>query len=89
MIPITFPQVNTIFGPPPELDESQCRKVPAYAGTVAGGSMDGSAIIVVAWQPGDEDRKRINEGKPVYLTVVGGLVIHMLSTTFEEAIKPS
>ena len=64
------------------MDESQVASIPAWVGSVDGGNCDGADVVVVAWQPSDEDVARIVAGEPVFLTVFGGLPPHCISTEF-------
>ena len=89
MNPATFPQANTKFGPPTDLAESQCLTIPAYMGRVQGGSVDGSTIVVVAWLPTAEELKQLNAGAPIYLSCMGGLPPHFISTDFDLATHPA
>jgi hypothetical protein len=89
MIPVTFPEANLKFGPPPDLAEPQCMTIPAHVCKVAGGSVDGSICVVVAWKPSPEEIQMLQEGKPIFLSCLGGLPPHFLTTQFELAIKPS
>lgn len=84
---IDFPETNAIFSPPKDL--SQCLPVRAFLGNAAGGSLDGMEIIVVAWKPTQLERQAIYDGAPVYLSVLGGLPAHFLTTNFEEATHPA
>jgi len=88
MSPVSFPQANTRFGPPRDLAESQCGSIPAYIGTINQGSLDGSTVAVVAWMPDAAAIARINAGSPVYISMIGGLAPHMLTTDFTAAISP-
>jgi hypothetical protein len=88
MTPVTFPEVNTSFGPPPDLSDIQCSTIPAYIGVAHGGTMDGAAIVVTAWQPTAEELADLNAGKPVLLTFIGGLLPHMATTAFTSATSP-
>lgn len=89
MTPCSFPQANTVFNRPPDMAESQCMDVPAHLGEAVGGSLDGVAVVVVAWLPDEAERRRIAEGGPVFLSVVGGLLPHFLCTDFEQATRPA
>ena len=89
MTPINFPEVNCKFTAPPDLEESQCMTIAAYRGWIQGGSVDGSPVVVVAWQPSDTEREMIAEGKPVFISMIGGLAPHFLAMSFEEAIRPA
>lgn len=80
MTPTTFPQANTNFGPPPDLDASQCGTIPAYVGNIQGGNLDGSRCVIVAWQPSAADLHRLNVGAPIFLMMIGGLAPHQVST---------
>lgn len=85
MIPVTFEQANTRIGPPPDLAESQCMAIPAFVGHVEGGSVDGARQIIVAWKPGAEELAALNSGAPVFLSCLGGLPPHFVTTDFETA----
>lgn len=89
MTPTNFPECNGRFRAPPDLDPSQCLTIDAYKGNVQGGSMDGCPIVVVAWKPSDNELDRLNQGHPIYMSTVGGLSPHFLTTSFEEAIHPA
>lgn len=89
MIPVNFPQANIKFCPPIDLDESQCFTIHGFRSQVQGGSVDGAALCVTAWTPSPEELAVINEGRPIFLTFLGGIPPHFLSTSFEAATKPS
>lgn len=89
MKPVDFLEANTLFGPPPGIDESQCATVRAYSGLAGGGSMDGSPLVVTAWKPEPRELEDIISGKPIFLTFVGvGLPPHMATTDFKLAVSP-
>jgi len=87
MSPATFPQANIRFGPPPDLDGSQCGTIPAHVCEIQGGNLDGSQAVVVAWLPDPDDLARLQAGHPIYLTMLGGLAPHLLATTFDQAVR--
>jgi hypothetical protein len=89
MNPITFPEANAKFGPPSDLKESQCMTIPAFQGIVQGGSVDGCLLVVVAWKPSPEEVRQIAAGAPIFISMIGGLAPHFLTTHFQNAIKPS
>lgn len=89
MTPINFPEANKPFGPPQGLEESQVATIPAYIGEIVGGSCDGLTQVVVAWQPHTIDVERIVAGKPIFISMIGGLAPHFPSTSFEEATRPA
>lgn len=89
MNPVNFPEANTNFGPPPDLVETQCRTIPAYLGQAVGGSCDGVSVVVVAWKPDLEELACLVAGGVIYLTCLGGLPPHYLSTNFALARNPS
>ncbi len=89
MHPTNFAQGNINFGPPSDLDESQCGTIRAFLGKAHGGSMDGCDIVVTAWQPSAEDIAAIQRGEPIFLTCIGGLPPHFLSTDFRTATHPA
>lgn len=71
------------------MEEAQCKPIKAYAGPVDGGSLDGSLMVIVAWKPEPRDLERINRGEPIYISMIGGLAPHFLTTSFEEARRPA
>ncbi len=86
MIATTFAEANRRFTAPPDLEESQCRTIDAYMGTVDKGSVEGTPMIVTAWQPSRQEIMRIRAGRPIFLTFMGtGLPPHFLTTSFKEA----
>lgn len=89
MLPVDFPESNARYGPPSDLAESQCRTVPAYMGTVAGGSVDGEEVSVVAWKPSKDEISSILSGSAIFVSVLGQMPPHFLTTTFDEAIHPA
>lgn len=89
MNPSEFPQSNCHYGPPDGLSESQVATVKAYVGQIKSGSCDGFKIVVVAWRPSAEELADIASGAPIFLSCIGGLPPHFLSTNFETAINPA
>ncbi len=89
MEPAAFPECNTSFGPPPGMEETQVRAIPAYAGDVAGGSCDGNQCVVVAYRVTKEEAQVLADGGLLYLSVLGGLPPHFLSFSFRDATNPA
>ena len=85
MNPATFREANCKFGPPSDLDVSQCQSIDAFSGTILGGNLDGSKAVVVAWKPTDDEIEQMRTGGLIYLTMIGGLSPHSLSTNFQVA----
>ena len=85
MIPAAFSEANCMFKAPSDMDESQVLAISAFQGTVLGGNLDGCPFVVVAWTPTPEDLERLQNGQPVYLSMLGGLSPHFLTTSFPEA----
>ena len=85
MRPEKFEQANCQFGPPEDLDDSQCKTIYAFKGQVNCGHLDGSEIIIVAWKPSTEEIEQIQAGAMVFLTCIGGLPPHRISTSFQDA----
>ena len=89
MNPTSFPEVNTTFRTPAELSEQQVVPVRGYVHQVAGGSMDGACLCVTCWQPTQAEIESIMEGKPIFLSFLGGVPPHYPSMSFEEATHPA
>lgn len=89
MTPVTFPEANTLLGPPKGLVESQCATMAGYVGVVEKGSLEGSDIFVVAWLPNEKEMAQICNGAPILLTFIGGIPPHYPSTSFQDASQPS
>lgn len=86
MIPSDFDESNMTFRSPEDL-EGSCLEIKGYVGEVQGGIFDGSPQMIVAWMPTEEEFDLINEGCPIFLSVIGGLPPHRLCVSFEEAKK--
>ena len=90
MTPAKFLEANTVYGPPSDLEESQCFSIPAYQGTVDGGSVDGCRQVVVAYDLSPEEIAYLHQnGGRLFLSMIGGLSPHFLSFTFDQAIHPA
>jgi hypothetical protein len=89
MIPVSFPEANARYGPPPDLADSQCMTIHAYHGQVVGGSVDGSLIVVTAWKPSPDQIEAMKQGRPILLSFIGGLPPHFVSTDFHAATHPA
>ncbi len=79
MIPCPMEKSNIVFGPPPGT-EGEVQSIPGFSGQLLGGACDGTPVAVVAWKPSPEDIARLLDGGPIYITMIGGLVPHNLST---------
>jgi hypothetical protein len=86
MTPAKFPEPNSVFGAPADMHESQVGKIDAFRGQIVGGNIDGSEIVVVAWQPSPEEIEEIKNGALVYLKVIGGLPPHYIATSFKKVV---
>ncbi len=89
MTTIHFPEANAKFGPPDDMSEAQVRTIHAYAGEAKRGSCEGTMLVVVAWQPDERELAALNAGQPIFLTCLGGLPAHFLTTNFAEATNPA
>jgi len=88
MNPVSFKQANGVFGPPPELTKEQVCPIPVFVGQVMGGSCDGCTAVVVAWEPDEADLTALNQRGLIYLSCLGSLPAHTLTTSFESAVHP-
>ncbi len=88
MTPTTFPEANSTYGASQGFAETQIASVEAFTGQVQSGSVDGSSVTVVAWQPNPEEVIALVYGAPIFITFMGGLPPHMLTTNFAQAISP-
>lgn len=86
---VNFEQSNCYFGPPPDMAASQVAVIHAYRGTVERGSCEGVGMVITAWKPDEQDLRRLNAGEPIFLTFLGGLPPHMVTTHFDEARNPA
>jgi hypothetical protein len=89
MHPVIINEANCNFTRPKDLEEAQCMEIRGFVGQIAGGSMDGENVVVVGWRPSEEDMERLKRGHPIYVSCIGGLPPHLLTTAFEEAVKPA
>lgn len=67
----------------------QIANIPAFVGEVARGSMEGSIVVVTAWKPSESELHALNAGQPVFLSCIGGLQPHFLTTNFNDATNPA
>lgn len=88
MTPVDFPEANAHFGPPVGVAESQVATIRAFLGPLMNGSMDGAQMVIVAWEPAPHELSMLNDGHPIFLTMLGGLAPHMLTTDFQSASNP-
>ena len=86
MTPVSFTQSNHVFGSPSDLPGS-CIDIEAHLSVVEQGIFEGTRRVVVAWKPTDEDLKKLLAGASIYLTCMGGLPPHFMSTSFEDAVS--
>ena len=70
------------------MGEQQAATISAYVGEIKGGTCDGASIVVVAWMPTMDELSEIIQGNPIYLSGIGGLPPHFLTTDFQQAIRP-
>lgn len=89
MTPEKFPEANITFGPPSELEESQCQSVSGYRGQVQGGSCDGLQQVIVAYRFTQAELEFLMEKKVIYLSMIGELAPHFLSYNFHQASHPA
>jgi hypothetical protein len=89
MNPVNFPEANSLFGAPAGLDEKQVATIRAFQHEIVGGSCDGLKQVVVAWKPTETELARIAAGEPIFISMIGCLVPHYLSTSFHEATHPA
>lgn len=86
MTPVDPPEYNTTFGAPDGMSEAQVQTIRAFAGEIPrGGALDGALFVVVAWKPTLEELEALNGGGLVYISCLGGLPPHFLTTDFEAA----
>lgn len=62
MKPVDFPQKNIVLVGPPETSRELIIPLPAFKGFFN----DGTPAFISCWEPNDEERKAIAEGKPVW-----------------------
>lgn len=86
---VKFPEANCVFGPPPDLEESQCKSVPAFKGEIEGGSCDGLKQVIVAYQLTKEEIDVLVNGGLLYFSMIGGLAPHYPSLSFLDATHPA
>ena len=91
MMPLEFKGTNVTFQLPADLS-GQKTKARAIRGRILQlnkGPLDGLAVAVVAYKPSPLDISRILAGQPIYISFLGGVAPHYLSTALEEALNPS
>jgi hypothetical protein len=66
----------------------QCMAIPGFVGVVERGSVEGAQVVVVAWKPSPQEIEALSNGSPIFLSCLGGLPPHFLSTDFHAATHP-
>lgn len=90
MSPVNFIEANRRYGPPQDLEESQCGTIHAHVGVIDSGSVEGTPMIVTAWKPDARELERLVSGGLIFITFLAiGLPPHMVTTSFSEATKPA
>lgn len=88
MTPAAFPESNRVFRAPSNVHESSCHEIQANVVEIVGGAFDGVPLVTVAWMPTAEELAELNAGNPVFLSCIGGLPPHYLTTSFSKAVTP-
>lgn len=87
MIPTDFPEANTVIKGPEGNHPSQVKAIPAFIGQIHSGGLDGATVGVIAWRPTADEIAELKEGAPIYVTCIGGVPPHRLSTKMPRGIK--
>lgn len=88
MSPTAFPEANTHFKHPEGYTPEQVASIPAFFGNIQGGSMDGAEVVIVAWQPSQQDLLHLLQGKPIYVGFLGGFPAHFACSEFPLTKTP-
>jgi hypothetical protein len=84
--PGKLPVATARFSAPDGLDETQVAPIEAFLETVpSGNNLEGASMVVVAWKPSPEEIQDLIDGGQIYLSCLGGLPAHFLTTKFKEA----
>ena len=91
MMPLEFQGTNVTFKLPNDLagSKTKARPIRGRILLIEKGPLDGLAVAVVAYKPTPLDVSRILAGEPIYISFLAGVPPHYLSTTLEDALKPS
>jgi len=68
MKPINFPESNLILGKPVGWTDDECQPLHVYAG-YADPETKERPYVNSLWQPSEADKKAINEGRPIVLSI--------------------
>lgn len=72
MLPVTFPEQNTIYGKPEDMTDEQCVSLPAWKGDMLIDENGNTApAIVSCWKLSKEDLEEINLTGQIWLCVTG------------------
>jgi hypothetical protein len=73
MLQKDFEQANFTFTKPTDMTDEQCGSLRVYRGYYndPGGPMDKVPCIISCWAPSKEDIEAINNGKPIWLSIIG------------------
>lgn len=68
--------------PPEGYSEEQVASTVAFAGQVSGSNMDGADVVIVAWQPSEDELALLLAGSPVFIGFLGGVPPHFVTACF-------
>mgnify|MGYP000967480235 CR=1 FL=1 len=75
MRPIHFEEANTVFDKPTGVSDEECLPISAYVG---------DNHINTVWMPSKEDLQALNEGRPIVVCVMGGVLPPLALFTYDE-----
>jgi len=64
---VDFEGTNITLGKPDDMTDEQCNSIKAQKGV----DSQGFPFFAVAFKPDAEDLKNLNEGRPIFLKVIG------------------
>lgn len=84
MTPVHFNEANCDCVPAPD-DASAVGNIPGWSGRVERGPLEGAPLVICAWVPSAQELEELNAGNPVFISFIGGLSPHCLTTSFAQA----
>jgi hypothetical protein len=80
MNPVDFPGSNKLYKKPNNMTDEQCFTVHACESV----DIEGFKYVLTAWMPSYEDLKAMNNGRPIYLKIIGGGMPPVALFTLDE-----
>jgi hypothetical protein len=71
MIPVNFPEQNTVFTKPENMTDEQCGSLPTWIGNIQVSENTSFPHVVSCWELSPEELEQVAKTGKIYLAIVG------------------